>query len=82
MRRSSVGGGSIAQWLAFLIPNPAALGLNLGFAEICSLYSLVRGQHRDQPHLKLKQGISQMQFAMKALAKYNKKILLFTFSFL
>ena len=26
-----MGGGSIAQWLAFLLPDPSAPGSNLGF---------------------------------------------------
>ena len=56
-------GGGIAQWLAFLLLDPAAPGSDPGSAEIFSLYCLLRGQCRVRTHLVL-QGISQMQFAV------------------
>ena len=67
--------GGIAQWLTFLLPDPAAPGSNPGSAEIFSLYCLVCGQYGDRTHPVLKQRISQMHLAVKARAKYCKKVL-------
>ena len=68
-------GGGIAQWLAFLLLDPAAPGSNPCSTKIFSLHSLVYGQYRDRTHPALKHGISQMQFAVKVWAKYCKKVL-------
>ena len=69
------GGGGIAKWSAFLLPDPVAPGSNSDSAEIFSLFCLVCGQYRDRTHLVLKQGISQMQLAVKAWAKFLKSFL-------
>ena len=62
------------QWLAFLLKEPTAPGSSPSSAKIFSLCCLVRGQYRDQTHLELKLRISQLQLAVKAIAKYNKKL--------
>ena len=67
------GGGSIAQWLAFLLPDLAVLGLYPGSVEIFSRYCLVCGQYRDRTYPVLEQGISQMQLAAKACSAKNCK---------
>ena len=51
--------GGIAQWLAFFLPDPAALGSNPSL--LLSLWT-----YRDRTHPVLKQGILQMQLAVKA----------------
>ena len=48
-----------------MLTDPAAPGSNPSSVEIFSLYCFIRGQHRDQTHLVLKQGISQMQLTVK-----------------
>ena len=45
----------------------------MGSFEIFYLHCLVCGQYSDRIHLVLMQGISQMQLAVKACAKYDKK---------
>ena len=60
------GGGARSTMESFLASYPAATGSNLGSAEILSHHCLVCGQYRDRTHLVLKQGISQVQLAVKA----------------
>ena len=61
--------------LAYRASEKSRLGKveEVGSFEIFYLHCLVCGQYSDRIHLVLNEGISQIQLAVKACAKYDKK---------